>query len=116
MTRPTPLPPADAPDDAATDDAPSPLLRGLAFVLAAVPAAGIAVHVAFYVALSPEALKAYVFGVWMKALVFVAFLCLVGNWLHYRRTRMRLDVVSRVLAYLWIISMILLLRATQAAP
>lgn len=114
MTPPTPPTPADA---AATDDAPSPLLRGLAFVLAAVPAAGIAVHVAFYFALSPEALKAYVGSVWMKVLVPVAFACLLGDWLHYRRTRMRLDIVSRVLTNLWIISMILLLVcAMRSAP
>ena len=97
----------------------SPLLRWLAIVMLAAPVAGLVAHVALYVAalsgdVSPEALHAYVLGWGMKAVAFLAFVNLMGNWFHYRHTRMGLDIASRIMTYLWILSIVLLLKAVWA--
>jgi hypothetical protein len=40
---------------------------------------------------------------------------LVGNWFHYRRTAMNLDIASRIAIYLWILSSLLLWVRTPGA-
>jgi len=85
-------------------------MRALAWVIFLVAAAGLAVHVVFYLAGPTEWLDAYARGPWMKIGVGVAFANLLAGHLHYWRTRMRLDVASRVLAYLWILSIVLYLH------
>lgn len=109
-----PSPPAaPAPRADPARAAPSPLLRTLGVVLMAVPTAGLAAHVVCYLALDADGLRAYVFSPWLKVFAVLAFFNLVANWFHYRKTRMGLDLASRVMTYVWVISMIILLRATQ---
>ena len=89
-----------------------------AIALLVVPLVGIAAHAVLYYlasegAVAPASVRAYVFGWGTKAVAALAILCVVGNWVHYRRTRMRLDVASRIAAYLWILSIVLLLRAVH---
>ncbi|HUU09027.1 MAG TPA: hypothetical protein VM431_00635 [Phycisphaerae bacterium] len=91
-------------------------LRALGILLLVVPMAGLVLHLALYGLLDPEMLKAYVHGPWLKAAAIVAFVNLVGNWFHYRKTRMGLDVASRIMTYLWVISMIVLLRVSMSVP
>jgi len=91
-------------------DRPFSVMRALAWAIFLVAAAGLAFHVVFYLAGPTEWLAAYARGLWMKIGVGVAFANLLAGHLHYRRTRMRLDVASRVLAYLWILSIVLYLR------
>jgi len=105
--------PTDAPDDA-SDAAPSPAARAGAVALTAVAAAGFALHVALYLVGDPDWVVAYVEGPWLKVAAVVAFVNLVAGWMHYRRTRMRLDVAARVLTYLWILSIVLMLRAAYS--
>ncbi len=108
----SPTPPAAASE---ARDAASPLWRALGILIMVVPTAGLLLHLAFYALLEAEAMKGYVYGPWMKAAAVLALINLVANWFHYRKTRMRLDIASRVLTYLWVISMILLLKATAPA-
>ena len=82
-------------------------IRALAWAILLVAAAGLAFHVVFYLAAPTEWLVAYARGLGMKIGVGVAFANLLAGHLHYWRTRMRLDVASRVLAYLWILSIVL---------
>jgi len=89
---------------------PTVLMKVLAVVLLLVPAAGAALHVWIWLEFNDEALRDFVRGPWLKAEAFGAFLVLLGNWFHYRRTRMKVDIVSRVVTYLWAISMVLLFR------
>ncbi|MGB2796769.1 MAG: hypothetical protein WBD75_09350 [Phycisphaerae bacterium] len=98
---PEPLVPAGRPFSA---------MRALAWVVFGVAVAGLAFHVVFYLAGPTEWLAAYARGLWMKIGIGVAFANLLAGHLHYWRTRMRLDVASRVLAYLWILSIIPYLR------
>ena len=86
---------------------PFSVMRALAWLIFLVAAAGLAFHVVFYLAGPTERLAAYAQGIWMKISVGVAFANLLAGHLHYWRTRMRLDIASRVLAYLWILSIVL---------
>jgi len=88
---------------------PFSVMRALAWVIFLVAVAGLAFHVVFYLAGPTERLAAYARGPWMKVSVGVAFANLLAGHLHYWRTRMRLDIASRVLAYLWILSIVLYL-------
>ena len=89
---------------------PFSVMRALAWAIFLVAAAGLAFHVVFYLAGPTEWLAAYARGLWMKIGVGVAFANLLAGHLHYWRTRMRLDIASRVLAYLWILSIVLYLH------
>ena len=89
-------------------DGVAPVLRFLGLVMFLLPIAGILAHAAIYLLMSPEWMATYLRGTAGKVVAGVAFLNLVGNWLHYRRTRMRLDVFSRILTYLWIITIVLM--------
>jgi len=113
-------PPTPTPSDA--DEGPSgprrvwsllwqpTVLKLLAAVMLAVPLAGIAWHLVLYLKFGDEAISAYLRSAWLKAFVFVAFVNLLGNWFHHRRTRMKIDLVSRIATYAWVLSMILLFR------
>jgi len=85
-----------------------PALWVAAVVMLVVPIAGLAVHVALYVSNDVTWVPAYKrYGL---ALVGVlAFGNLVANYFHQRRTRMGLDMISRALTYLWVVSIIPLL-------
>ena len=109
MTPPSPPAPDAAPAEEA-EDHPSPLTVALAALMLVLPLAGLAWHAVVYLYFDAEAVSAYLKGNLLKASVFVAFANLVGNWLHYRRTRMKVDLASRILTYVWVISMILLFR------
>ena len=71
-----------------------------------VPLAGLAVHVALYISGDIAWISAYrKYGLGLVGVL--GFGNLVANYFHHRRTRMGLDIVSRVLTYLWVISIIL---------
>jgi hypothetical protein len=108
----TPDAPAAPHDDAGqeAEDRPSPLVVALAGLMLVLPLAGLAWHAVVYLYFDDEAVSAYLRGNLLKVSVFVAFANLIGNWLHYRRTRMKVDLASRILTYVWVISMILLFR------
>jgi len=93
-------------DSLASAGRPFSVMRALAWAIFLVAAAGLAFHVVFYLAGPTEWLADYARGLWMKISVGVAFANLLAGHLHYWRTRMRLDIASRVLAYLWILSII----------
>ena len=100
---------------AATTGGVSPMLRSLAILLLVVPLLGTAVHIAMYVmaigsAEGQDWVRAYIRGPALKVVGFATFVCLLGNWFHYRRTRMTLDIVSRIAIYVWILTIVLLLR------
>jgi len=95
---------------------PSALMQVLAVVMFVAPAAGIAWHAFVYLTYDLDAVIAYGAGPLMAASAMTAAVLVLLNWFHYRHTRMKMDLVSRVLAYLWIISAALLwLRVRQGA-
>ena len=89
----------------------TPAERAVAVVIMIVPIIGILIHAAFYVygLGDHDWLRQYKLSVWMKAVAGLAFINLVGNWFHYRRTRMGLDIASRIATYLWILTIVLLI-------
>lgn len=87
---------------------PSPLMRALAVVMVVLPIAGMLFH-AFIYARAPAWSNDYIRGPALKTVAIVSFINLFGNWFHYRHTRMNLDIFSRILAYLWVISILLML-------
>ena len=86
---------------------PFSAMRALAWVIFGVGVAGLAFHVVFYFAGPSEWLAVYAQGTGIWVGMGLAFATLLAAHLHYWRTRMSLDVASRVLAYLWILSIIL---------
>jgi len=99
-----------SPPETGDADRPGTLLHLVAAVMLVLPLAGIVWHVYLYYTVTDEAVAEYIRSVWLKASVFVAFAILVANWFHYRATRMKVDLASRILTYVWVISMILLFR------
>jgi hypothetical protein len=93
----------------AAEPAMSPAMRNLGIVLLAVSISGVVVHVAFYLLASPEMLLDFSRGTGLKVSAALGFANLFANIFHYHRTHMRLDVASRILAYLWIAAIILFL-------
>lgn len=89
---------------------PFSVMRALAWVVFGVAVAGLAFHVVFYFAAPTEWLAAYAGGIGMRIGAVLALAVLLASLLHYWRTHMRLDIASRVLAYLWILSIVLYLR------
>ncbi|HUU31463.1 MAG TPA: hypothetical protein VMY69_05120 [Phycisphaerae bacterium] len=96
-----------------SEQAVSPLLQFLAAVMLILPIAGLAAHAAVWGLLSHEVLRTYVYGSWLKAAVIFAFFNLLGSFFHYRHTRMGIDIASRILTYLWLLSVILLLHLSR---
>lgn len=82
-------------------------MRALAWVIFGVGVAGLAFHVVFYLAGRSEWVAAYAQGIGIRIGAGLAFADLLAAHLHYWRTRMRLDIASRVVAYLWILSIVL---------
>lgn len=94
----------------------TPAERALGAVIMIVPIIGILIHAAFYLygVSNPQWLHDYVYGPWLKYLVApLSFAIILANWIHYRRTRMNLDIASRIVAYLWIMSYVLLFVYTR---
>ncbi len=91
-------------------DGPSPGARLLAVLIFLASAGGLAAHVVLYVLGSDETIGAFVHGAGARVSAGLAFAALVAGHVHYWRTRMRLDIASRVLAYLWILSIVLVLH------
>jgi len=102
--------PRPDPEPLAPAGRPFSTMRALAWVVFGAAVAGLAFHVVFYLAGPPEWLAAYAQGIGIKVGAGLAFANLLASHLHYWRTHMRLDVASRVLAYLWILSIVLYLR------
>jgi hypothetical protein len=95
-----------ATENEATDEV-SPVTRALAVVMFALPVLGILFHAFIYATVPPWS-GDYLHGTGIKIVAAVSFVNLVGNWLHYRKTRMNLDIFARILTYLWILSIVLL--------
>ena len=95
-----------APENEAADEV-SPLTYPLAVVILVLPVVGILFH-GFIFLTAPEWSNDYLHGAGIKIVAAIAFANLVGNWFHYRNTRMTLDVFSRILTYLWILTIVLL--------
>jgi hypothetical protein len=99
--------PRPEPDSLAPAGRPFSAMRALAWAIFLVAATGLAFHVVFYFAGPTEWLVAYARGLGMKIGAGIAFANLLASHLHYWRTRMRLDITSRVVTYLWILSIVL---------
>jgi hypothetical protein len=95
-----------APENEAPDEIP-PVTCALAVVMFALPIVGLLFHAFIYATVPPWS-NDYIHGLGMKIVAAVSFANLVGNWLHYRHTRMSLDIFARILTYLWILSIVLL--------
>ena len=102
--------PRPDPEPLAPAGRPFSAMRALAWVVFGVAVAGLAFHVIFYLAGPPEWLAAYAQGIGIKVGAGLAFANLLAGHLHYWRTRMRLDIASRVVAYLWILSIVPYMR------
>jgi hypothetical protein len=98
-----------------TQDEVSPAVRAIAIVMLAVPLMGLAFHAVVYLQFPRELADAYVFGPWLKIVAAVAFANLLANFFHYRYTRMGMDVAARVLTYVWILSIVLMMKLTSAS-
>jgi hypothetical protein len=86
----------------------SPALWVAAVVMLVVPIAGLAVHAALYFSSDLTWVAAYrKYG--MILVGVLASSNLVANYFHHRRTRMDMDIVSRFLTWLWVLSIFLLL-------
>ncbi len=81
----------------------------LGLVMLIVPLAGTAFNVGLYLWGSVEQIRWYFGGVG-KIVVGLAIVNLLANWFHYRHTRMSMDIVSRILTYIWVLSFMLLFR------
>jgi hypothetical protein len=111
--------PAGTPE-AEAQDGPSPGMRTLGILMMAVALLGLVAHVTMYLMalgapVRPDWLTDYLHGPGIKVDLVVAFITLVGNWFHYRRTAMNLDILSRIAIYLWILSSLLLWVRTPGA-
>ena len=82
----------------------SPLMRGLGIVMLVVPVAGTVVNVALLAGLMPEWAQAYRASHVLAAGMLLSVVVLFGSHFHYRRTRMRIDIASRIAANLWLFS------------
>lgn len=107
---PDPQPPEGRCPATGRGDGPSATMRLLAGLILLASAGGLAVHVALYVLGSDEILLAFIRGAGARVSAGLALATLLASHVHYWRTRMRLDIASRVLAYLWILSIVLFLH------
>ena len=85
------------------------LMLILGLVMLIVPLAGTAFNVGLYTLGSVEQIRWY-FGGTGKIVVGLAIVNLLANWFHYRHTRMTMDIASRILTYIWVLSFLLLFR------
>jgi hypothetical protein len=89
---------------AAADTGVSPLMRVLGVVMLVVPIVGTLVNVALLAGLSDAWAQAYRESHVLAAGMLLSVVVLFGSHFHYRRTRMRIDIVSRIAANLWLFS------------
>ena len=82
----------------------APLMRGLGIVMLVLPVAGTVVNVALLAGLVPEWAQAYRASHVLAAGMLLSVVVLFGSHFHYRRTRMRIDIASRIAANLWLFS------------
>ena len=109
-------PPPMPPESPETAPELSPAARLTGWLLLIVSLAGMAVHgvLLFSVYEWPDwrlPVHEYVYGLGMKIVCVACLACLFGSWFHYHRTRMTLDIVSRIATYLWIVTIVLLFQA-----
>jgi hypothetical protein len=117
MTAAAPFPEAESPRL-------SLIMRLLGVLILVVPLLGVTAHVGMYLMATNQTAgpewwtdfvredgmpwaREYIHGWELKAVAILAFLTLVGGWIHYRRTGMTIDIVARILTYLWLLSIIL---------
>ena len=94
-------------NEAAEAEEVPPVMRALAVVMFALPVLGILLH-AFIYATRPAWSGHYLHGNAFYVVATVSCANIFANWFHYRSTRMTLDIFSRILTYLWLISLFLL--------
>lgn len=82
----------------------SPLMRILGVVMLVVPIVGTLVNVALLAGLSDAWAQGYRESHVLAAGMLLSVVVLFGSHFHYRRTRMRIDIVSRIAANLWLFS------------
>jgi hypothetical protein len=82
--------------------------RFLGLVMFLLPIAGLLFHAAVFLFQSTPWAAAYLHGLAVQIVLGAAFVTLVGNWFHYRYTRLTLDVYGRILIYCWLLSGLLL--------
>ena len=92
------------PPEAVPGPAVSPLMRGLGVILFVMPVAGTLINVALLTGLLDEWAQAYRESHVLAAGMFLSVIVLFGSHFHYRRTRMRIDIGSRIAANLWLFS------------
>jgi hypothetical protein len=85
-------------------------MRAAGYALLAVAAAGVIVHLVIYLLPWAEYGEPFTRGAALRISFGLSFATLAGNIFHYHRTHMRLDIASRILTYVWIVSIILFLR------
>ncbi|KPJ74700.1 MAG: hypothetical protein AMK72_06100 [Planctomycetes bacterium SM23_25] len=98
MTLPSPPPSADA------DTAVSTLMRVLGVVMLVVPIVGTLINVALLTGLLHEWAQVCRESRVPEAGMLLSVVVLFGSHFHYRRTRMSLDIASRIAANLWLFS------------
>ena len=91
-------------------DGAQPVLRFLGLVMFLLPIAGLLFHAAVFLFQATPWAAAYLHGLAVQIVLGAAFVTLVGNWFHYRYTRLTLDVYGRILIYCWLLSGLLLLK------
>jgi hypothetical protein len=101
------------PEEQAQDEV-SPAFRATAIVMLVVPLLGLAFHAVVYLQFPRELADAYVFGPGLKIVFAIAAANLLSNFFHYRHTRMGMDVASRILTYVWLLTIILMMKVTLA--
>jgi len=79
-------------------------MRVLAWVMLIAPAVGTAVNVVLLAGASEAWARTYRESHVLAAGMLLAVAVLFGSHFHYRRTRMRIDIVSRIAANLWLFS------------
>lgn len=90
-------------------------MRTLGYVLLLVAVAGVIAHVVLYLLPWAEYGQPFTRSIGLKVSFGLAFATLAANIFHYHRTHMRLDIASRILTYVWIISIALFLKEAMYA-
>lgn len=92
------------PPEAVPRPAVSPVMRLIGIVLFVAPVAGTVINVALLAGLPDAWAQAYRESHVLAAGMFLSVIVLFGSHFHYRRTRMRIDIGSRIAANLWLFS------------
>jgi hypothetical protein len=107
-------PSAPVPDAAglSPSDAVSPVMRGIGLGLLLAPILGTLVNIGLMLAGPPGWLRPYPVVPVMAVVGVLAVTDLFASYFHYRVTRMRMDVASRLLANVWLLSVFVVLWLT----